>query len=74
MIVKLFAGAKKFFDGRSEITVQIESPCTIDELTQLLGIPDNHTFVAFRNDEPIQRTDTVCNHDIVTLVPFVGGG
>lgn len=74
MIVKLFAGAKKFFDGKSEITIHIDSPCTIDELTEKLGIPDNHTFVAFRNDEPIQRTDSVADTDIVTLVPFVGGG
>ncbi len=74
MIVKLFAGAKKFFDGKSEVIIQIETPCTVDELTRLLGIPDNHTFVAFRNDEPIHRSDIVCDTDIVTLVPFVGGG
>lgn len=74
MIVKLFAGARKFFNGKEELSVAIDSPCTIDELTRILGIPDNHTFVAFRNDEPIKRTDTVCDSDIVTLVPFVGGG
>ena len=71
--VKLFAILKKD-RGNSSQAVPLEDGAPVRDLLECLGLHENDVGILMVNSRSATFDQTLCNGDIVTIIPSIGGG
>jgi sulfur carrier protein ThiS len=70
--VKLYAGLQK--NGKDRLSVRLSEPAVVDDLLRELGLARHDVELVAVNGVLAQFGATLHNGDMVSLMPFIGGG
>jgi len=72
--VKLYAVLRKHIGGAPSVEVEIEPPCTIEQLLGQLGVPAEQTRIIFVDNRAARLADTLDGGEEIGVFPAIGGG
>ena len=72
--VNLFAGFRKFVDGKPSVDVEIEPGQTVHNVLDELGVPAEHTRIVFVDNTAADLSQPLEGGETLGVFPAIGGG
>ena len=72
--VQLYADLRKYIDGATDVTVEIEPGRTIGQILDQLGVPREQTRIYFVNHRVAKIEQTLQGGERLDVFSAIGGG